>query len=399
MRIAAVAGALAVLALAASGLGALVAPSISRARLVTGLVERGSVGGALSAAGTVVPQVEEVVPAPADARITRVVRPAGSLLAKGDPILELDLGMAEVDAHRLDQELALKENAAEKTRLELEDKLSDLASAAKVRRLQLETYRAALARNEKLFAEGLVSEELLRQAELDEARTAVELERLEEQRALAERSAKATLAGLEMERATLRRQRDESARTLAYAVTRADRAGVLTFVADQEGASVRRGDVLARIADLTSFRVDATVADAHARRVAAGMPAIVKTGDARLAGSVARVLPSVQNGLVTLQVALADPKDALLRPNLRVEVDLVTERREGVLRVGRGAFGGAAAELFVVKGDRAFRRHVTFGLAGPDALEVTSGLAEGEEVVLSDMSDYQNLKSIRIRGR
>jgi HlyD family secretion protein len=399
VRVAVTVASLGALGLAAAGFGALLAPTVARSQIVTGTVDRGPVAGSLSATGTVVPEVEEVLPAPADVRVTRVVRHAGTLLAPGDPILELDMGMAKIALDRVSQDLALKENAAARTRLDLEDRLSDLDSTVKVKRLQLETYRAALARNTKLYAEGLVSQEVLKQSELDEARTTVELARLEEQRLHAQKSAATTIEGIALEQATLRRERDENARTMAYAVTRADRAGVLTWVADQEGASLHRGDVLARIADLTAFRVEATVPDVHASRVLSGMPAVIRIGDDRLLGTIARVLPSVQNGLVTLQVRLDDPRSRLLRPNLRVDVDLVTAKKDSVLRLRKGAFGGASADLFVVKGDRAVRRRVTFGITGADELEVVSGLAAGEEVVLTDMSAYANLKSVRLTGR
>lgn len=401
LRILLGASALGVTALVAAGFGSLLSPSVGRSEIVTALVDRGPVAGAISASGTVVPEAEQVLSAPADVQVARVVRRPGSPLAPGDPILELSMGASRIALEKVSQDLALKENAAERTRLDLRDRLSDLDATVKVKGLQLENFRAAVRRNRALFSEGLVSQELLKQSELDEARTGVELARLEEQARFARRTAETTLAGLALEQATLRKERDEAARTMAWAVTRADRAGVLTWVADQVGASLRKGDVLARVADLTSFRVDATAPDVHASRIAAGMRAVVRVGEARLAGSVARVLPSVQNGLVTIQVALDEKTSPLLRPNLRVDVELQTERKESVVRVPKGAFGAApeGADLFVVKGDRAFRRHAAFGLTGSEHLEVTSGLAPGDEVVLTDMTPYLHSESIRLAGK
>ena len=71
----------------------------------------------------------------------------------------------------------------------------------------------------------------------------------------------------------------------AYLATAAsDRRGVLTWVVPSEGMAVHRGDELARIADLSAFRVEATVSDVHASRLVAGLPVTVRSGDSRLGG-------------------------------------------------------------------------------------------------------------------
>jgi HlyD family secretion protein len=143
-----------------------------------------------------------------------------------------------------------------------------------------------------------------------------------------------------------------SARQLDLATTKADRGGVLTWVVDEEGSSVRKGDVLARVADLTTFRVQATLSDVHAQRVALGMPARVKLSEtATLDGTVASILPTIKDGVMTLYVALDEKSSPLLRANLRADVFVVTDRRASALRVRRGPFATAAGrqDVFVVR--------------------------------------------------
>jgi HlyD family secretion protein len=125
----------------------------------------------------------------------------------------------------------------------------------------------------------------------------------------------------------------------------------------------------------------------------------VRVDDTMLEGRVSDVLPTVQNGVVTVRVALNDRSHAMLRPNLRVEVFIVTGHRERALRVRKGSSTGGEGyqQVFVVRGDRAERVRVRFGIASFDFVEVVEGLSLGDEVIVSDMADYVHLPSIRLR--
>jgi HlyD family secretion protein len=197
----------------------------------------------------------------------------------------------------------------------------------------------------------------------------------------------------------LRSEAAQARRTLELASPRADRDGVLTWALTQEGVAIRKGDVIARVADLRSFRVDATVSDVHAARVAPGLPVVVRVNERSLAGTVTRVLPTIENGAMTVQVALDEPASPLLRSNLRVDAFIVTDRKPRALRLRRGPFaaGAGAQSVFVVRGDRAVRTPVVLGLASYDQVEVVRGLQAGDEAIISDMSDYARLKEVRIR--
>ena len=106
----------------------------------------------------------------------------------------------------------------------------------------------------------------------------------------------------------------------------------MTWVVTSAGAAVAEGEPVAKVADLSAYRVDATLSDVLARRLTVGLPAVVRSGDTRLPGRVTKVLPTVQNGIVTFEVALNENNHAMLRPNLRVDVHAVTEQRTDTLQ-------------------------------------------------------------------
>lgn len=206
------------------------------------------------------------------------------------------------------------------------------------------------------------------------------------------------LEGLALERGSIDKEAAQARRLLDLSTTKSDRDGVLTWVLSQEGALVRKGDVIARIADLTSFRVAGTVSDVHAGRLRTGMPAIVRVNDLDLQGTVSEVFPTVENGVLRFTVALADPSNAALRPSLRTDVLVITDRKPRGLRVRRGPFAdNDARQAFVVRGDRAVRVPIQVGVAGADDIEITSGVSEGDEIIISDMKDYLHLTEVRIK--
>ena len=197
----------------------------------------------------------------------------------------------------------------------------------------------------------------------------------------------------------LKKEETEAERQLTLAVPRATRDGILTWVVTEEGATVSKGQVLARVADLTSFRVDASVSDVYAKQLAVGLPVTVRVGEEALTGAIARVNPTISNGVITAELSLDDRSSKLLRSNLRVDVEIVTARRARAVRILRGPFstGEGTTDAFVVRGDRAVRTPVTFGLSSQQSYEVVSGLVPGDEVIISDMREYQRLREVRLR--
>ena len=380
-------------------LPALLSPTLSRSRIRTAKIERGRLESVVEASGTVVPAFERALSSPVDAQVLRVLKHPGDAVAVGDPILSLDTSTARLDVERLEDRLAGKRNEKEQLRLALEREVAELQGKLESGRLDREMLRARVARQQKLATDGLVSAELLAETEVAARKSDIDLAQLEGAIAAAGRQTEARLAGVALEVATLAKEATEARRQLELATARADAAGIVTWVVSQEGATVRRGEVIARVARLDSFRIEATASDIHAARIAVGSPVRVPLDGRVLTGSVASVYPAIEQGTVRFAVDLASPSDAALRQNLRLDVHVVDRAREGVLRMPRGIAQGAGElqQVFVVHGNRADRVRVTLGATGADAVEVIEGLREGDEVIVSDMQDYEHVGSVTLR--
>ncbi|MEM6792596.1 MAG: HlyD family efflux transporter periplasmic adaptor subunit [Acidobacteriota bacterium] len=376
-------------------------PGVELQKLRLSTVERGDLEAVLTASGLVQPAAERVMSSPIDTRLLRVLRPAGSRVEAGDTLLELDVSQTELQIAQV--EGRLDQAAARRTErdLQLRREIQDIRSRERIQTLELEEARFQLEQESRLHEEGLVSLTSLRSLETRVRRLNIELEGLGESLAGAEASRAAQLRGLDAEIRTLGGEREQLKRVLERATARAERAGVVTFLVAEEGSTVAKGEPLAKLADLGSFRIEATTSDLHAPRLVAGGEVRVPVGDEMLRGSIERILPAVEEGAVRFWVDLERPDHPALRPNLRLDVLVVTATRQRVITVRRGPFadGPGAQEVFVLdpSGRRAERRTVELGLAGQRRFEVLSGLEPGERVIISDLSRFRRLDSVELR--
>jgi HlyD family secretion protein len=392
----------AILGVAAVGywaLGSWVRPTVDRRDLRLAQAETGAIDSTLEAAGTVVPLEERLVTSPADATVLRVLHRAGDKVAPGEPILALDVSGLDVERNTLAQRLALKGNERRRAELASQHKLDGLEADLRRQRLSLAFLGAKRDQTEELGKDGLASREALMAARLEVDLAKETLDSIEAQARNARAAVAAELDGIALELAILKRELAEVDRKLAFAKATSSTGGTLTFTLTEPGTRVHAGDVLARISDLSSFRVKATVSDTHASRIEAGMPAKVRVDGQTIGGRVSTVLPAVENGTVSFLVDPDDPSHPGLRASRRVDVEVVVDRREKtiIVRRGPGITGTGAQRLFVVKGDRAERRAVTVGLMNLDWCELVSGVAPGDELILSDTRVWDAFDVLALR--
>ena len=374
-------------------------PAVEREEIRTAKVERGPVEGIVEASGTVIPAFEGALSSPVEARVEKILKRPGETVRAGEEILRLDTSSARLSVERIEDQLARKINEQRQLRLTLESNLINLRGQIERGELDAQVFAQRAEQNRKLRENGLVSEQNLKASEIEARKAQIELAQLKASVQSAQRSTDAQLDGVELDLQTLRKERDDAARLLQLATTRSDRSGVLTWVIPQEGVTVPRGEVIARIADLDSFRVNATVSDIHSSRLRPGQVVRVMLDGQPLNGRLAAIDPTIENGAVKFHVDLDDARNSKLRNNLRVDVLVVTDARATTLRLRKGPFaqGEGTESVFVVQGDHAVRRPVRFGLSGYEYFEVLDGLDEGEEVILSNMQDYQHLERVNFK--
>jgi HlyD family secretion protein len=383
---------------AAWGINRVVRPSVAAADIVVAEVRRANVDNTINAAGIVVPSHEEVVSSPGASRIAKVHAKPGQEVKQGDLLLELDDRAIRLALEALKEQLAQQENRVVVLRLEMEQKLKQTASAIELLEIDLQATRARRERNQKLRSSGLVSGEDLLTSELNVQRNEIQLR---QQRELIEDTRRATagaIAAARLQRDILQKQIAQQETLLLQTRVTAPFAGMLTSLVEEEGTSVAAGQLVARVSELNNYRVEATVSDFHARLLAAGQAVRVEQNGELLAGRVHTILPEIQNGTIKLLVDLEQPHNAHLRNKMRVDVNVVTDRKAGVLVIDSGAaFNGKGRQpAFAVEGGAARKTLITLGASDGKVIEVVAGARPGERFIVSDTSAFKDLDSIRI---
>jgi HlyD family secretion protein len=389
-----------VLALGLAGLRMWLKPALSRAQLRTAVATLGPLEASLSASGITVPATEEIITSPIQARLQRVFLQPGDKVAAGESVLELDKEATLTAYKKLQDEQQLKQNKASKLRIELQRDLNELQAQHRIKQMRVKSLESVLADEQYLLKIGGGTPENTRQAELNLQVARLELQLLSDQIRNKKQAMLADLKELGFELDIQSRDIRQLESTLGQAAIKAGRGGVVTWVNTEVGAAVNPGDMLARVADLSRFRIKATLSDAYAGQLHLGGPATVRVNERDLRGVIANIEPTVSNGVITFFVQLQHPQaHRLLRPNLRVEVFVVTSYRSKVIRVANGPFyqGGRRQPVFVVQGDKAVRRNVETGESNFDFVELKSQVAAGEQVVISDMRDYEHATEISLK--
>lgn len=392
-------GALAALLAAGWGLRAVLQPSLRRGDILTARVETGDVDATLTAAGIIIPAREVVITSPIPSTVRRVALAVGARVRPGQLILELDKDLAASALAKLDDEQLRNQNKNSQLQLALARSLTDLAAQQQSQDLKVNSLESALRDEQHLLAIGGGTAEAVRQAELVLRTARLEAQRLRQQLANQRRSSQADRRELGYTVSMQQRSIAEQAAKLRQADISSQLPGVLTWVNDNLGATVQAGDALARVADLSRYRVRATLADAYADQLHPGDAVLVRLGPGTdLRGTVASISPAVDKGVVTFYAILENDHHPALRANLRADVFVITRAHRGVLRLKNGPFyqGGQEQPVFVLAGGRAVRRVVHFGDSNTDYVQVLSSLTKGEEVIVSDTKAFVDTPELRV---
>src|SRR3954454_2674650 len=379
------------------------APSVERGTVWTDTVKRGSMLRQVRGIGTLVPSQESVLQIPAETEATVVrIRVLPGTVVKPDTVI-LEMSNSQVEQAAVDAHLQWKAAEAEfqSQRMKLEsDLMNQKAGAATVKadysqaKLQSDTDKA-------LYDLGVISgmayknskgksDEMTIRNDLEDQRLASSQKAIEAQ--LAEQQAK-----VEQMRVLAQLEKKQ----LDALKVRAGIDGVLVELPLHVGEHVSPGAMLAKVVQPNHLMAELKVAETQARDVQIGEPATVDTHNGVISGTVMRVDPAVQNGTVTVDVKLTRELPRGASPNLSVDGTIDLEKLDNVLYVGRPAFGqeNSTISLFKLDGDGrdAIRVPVKVGRASVNSIQVLEGLHEGDTVVLSDMSRWDNTDRIRLQ--
>ncbi len=381
------------------------APPVERGSLLFDTVKRGQLLRQVRGNGTLVPQEIRWIPTINQGRVERILILPGARVTKDTVLVELsnpDVTQAAFDAEAL---VKSAEADLANLRVQLDSQKLTQRSVVATARANFSSAKLDLEVNEELTKSGLVPAITFRQskakAEEMSSLLAIEEERLK----ISADAAAAQIAAQETKLAQLRGQMELKRRQVEALKICPGVDGVLQRLGDltsqlQEGQQLPAGALVARVAEPERLKAAIKIAETQAKDVQLDQVAEIDTRNGIIPGHVIRVDPAVENGTVTVDVALDAPLPKGARPDLSVDGTIELERLQDVLYVGRPVQGQPESQvsLFkVIEGGRAATRiQVKLGRSSVGAIEIIQGLNSGDQIILSDMSQWDAFERVRL---
>lgn len=378
------------------------APTVERSTVWIDTVRRGSVLRQVRGLGTLVPIEGSIqfLPAITEGRVEKILELPGAQV-KPDTIL-LELSNPQLSQEAMDAQLKLKASEADYKNLEVALASQVLAQKSVAAEAQSDYSQAKRQADidTQLAKLGVISE-LSQKVSSEKAaelgtRNEIEQQRLENTNEVLKAQLQAKAAEVEEFRALAQLKQSQ----LDGLRVRAGINGVLQEQTLKVGQYVTPGTTLAKVVQPQRLKAELKIAETQAKDIQLGQPASVDTHNGIIPGHVVRIDPSVVNGTVTVDVALDGALPQGARPDLSVDGTIDLEKMENVLYVGRPAFGQEQSTVGMFKlepdGSTAVRAQVKLGRSSVNTVEILQGLKEGDQVILSDMSRWDNFDRIRL---
>jgi len=383
------------------------APLVDKAMLFMDTVKRGEMLREVRGNGTLVPEDIRWISTVNTGRVGRILVLPGARVESNTVLVELS--NPEVEQAAFDAEWALKaaEASMANLRVQLDSQKLTQESTVAAAEANYSTAKLDFDVNDNLAQNGLVPTLTVKQSKTkaDELTKLFEIEK--KRLVIGDDAAKAQIAAQQATVAQLRAQLELKRRLVDALKVRAGMDGILQRYGDlsqstplQEGQRLTAGTIVARVANQTKLKAVLKIPETLVGDIAFNQVAQIDTRTGIVPGHVVRIDPASENGTVTVDVALDAPLPKGARPDLSIDGTIELERLENALYLGRPVQGQAETKvgLFrVVDGGRgAIRGPVKLGRSSVSTIEVLEGLQAGDQVILSDMSQWDAYDRVRL---
>jgi HlyD family secretion protein len=377
------------------------APTVDASTIWPDTVKRGPMVREVRGLGTLVPEDIHWIPAQTAARVDKIVIRPGHVVTPDTVILLMSNPELQRDVLDAEYQLKAAESDYANLKVQVDSELMNQKAAEAAVRSDYEQTKLQHDVDEKLFKEGITADVTRQLSKVKEEQLAIRVGLEADRTKIAVDSAKARLAAqqsrVDQAKATyqLRISQSQSLRV------RAGINGVLSAIPVEEGANVAIGTNVARVYDPKKLKAEVKIAETQAKDIREMQPATVDTRNGIAHGHVTRIDPAVVNGTVTVDVSFDEPLPDGARADLSVDGTIELENLKDVLYVGRPVHGQQDSTISLFKitpdGSEANRVNVKLGRSSVTTIEVVSGLQVGDKVILSDMSQWDNVDRIRLR--
>lgn len=377
------------------------APSVERNTLSIDSVVAGPMVREVRAPGSLVPEQIRWISAVAPGRVEKKLVQPGERVTASTILMELSNPNVEIQLLQAERQLTDAQAQLVSLQVSLEtQRLTQAGTVAQVRAAYLDATRNAAA-NKSLVDQRMISAFEAAKAQ-DLADELTERYTIERQRLTIFTDNIPAQLAVQREQVARLKAVVEFQRSLAGAMTvRAGTDGVLQELPLEVGQFATSGTTIAKVVQPERLKAVLRVQENQARDVTLGQTAVIDTRNGLVRGRVSRIDPSSTGGMVSVDVALLDTLPKGARPDLSVDGTIEIERLGKVLHTGRPTYGQANSTIGLFKlspdGGEAVRVQVALGRTLANAVEIVSGLAAGDQVILSDMTRFDAVDRVRVK--
>ena len=369
--------------------------TVPRARVRIAEVTRGRFISDVAAQGTAVAAVSPMLYASAAGTVSLRVK-AGDAVTQNQVLATLDspLLLNEYARERATLEsldVALQRQAVEMRRQRLQDQqTTDLANVA------LKAAEREFTRMDEAFANGAIP-----MRDVDRAKDALDEAKLKYEHALQNARMQSDSLDSDLKTRQLERERQKLAvdglqRRVNDLPIRSPVNGMVGSVSINDRSVVSESAALLTVVDLSALDVEFRVPESYADSVAIGMSAKIAFDGKMYQANVASISPEVKDNEVRGRARFVAKAPPSLRQNQRLNLAIILDSRDGVLKVERGGFANAGDSAYVVKDDLATRRRVLIGASSASEVEILAGLTVGDQIIVSDTTEFKNAPVVRL---
>lgn len=369
--------------------------SVARARLRLATVTRKDFVRDLAVSGRVVAAVKPTIYAPAVGIVTLRVA-AGDAVNAGDVLAEIESPELASELAQQRSMLQRMESALARQRIDRRKQEAKNQQIADLAAVALVAAERELRRAEKSWQQGIISEQVYERAQDEVAKARVGSDHAKQNAGLESDSLAFELQSMELDRQRQRLVVSELERRVEQLRLVSPVSGIVGDLAVEQRAAVGRDQPLMSVVDLSAFQIEAQVPQEYADDLTPGMAAQVSVGSDAYAVAIASVSPEVSDNQVRARLRFADAVPEGLRQNQRVSARVLLASVDNTLTVQRGPFvdSGGGRIAYVVDGDLAVRRSIRTGATSIGEVEITEGLAEGEQIVISDIGQFEGAETV-----
>lgn len=366
----------------------------------TETVERGRIISGVKATGVVVSENEVLILSPASSLIKQIYKEPGSWVKKGDVILQLDVEKTRTEIENISDQLEMKRNSLEKTRLNAQSTRLDLDYNEEVKKLRITSLKSTLADQQQLLEVGGISPARIEQTKQEITLAEKDMKTLSKKNSIKLKQLIADEKGLLLQIKIQEKTLTENQELLLKLNVKAPSSGIILAISGSEGQRAEKDKMLARMSDLTSFKIIGSIDEQYAKQINTGNRVHVNIGNERLEGRVGIITPVVENKKMQFNVHLKEKSHPKLIANQNVEIQIINNQKDSVLLIKKYPEfeDGQKHIVFVVEENVAIRKEIILGIKGNDSCEVISGLTEGAEVIIEGINAYRNLNEIEIQN-